>query len=75
MLFSYNWLREYLEGAPAPSELAEKFTMSGTEIESVTKTGANFTGVVTAQVVTVDKHPNADKLSFCRVRTDKSEFA
>lgn len=75
MLFSYNWLREYLEGAPTPSELAEKFTMSGTEIESVTKTGANFTGVVTAQVVTVDKHPNADKLSFCRVRTDKSEFA
>lgn len=75
MLFSYNWLREYLEGAPSPSELAEKFTMTGTEIESVTRTGASFSGVVTAQVVTVDKHPNADKLSFCKVRTDKEEFS
>ena len=49
--------------------------MTGTEIESVTKTGANFTGVVTAQVITVDKHPNADKLSVCRVKTDKDEFS
>src|SRR4030065_1028988 len=57
-----------------PSELAERLTMPGTEIESVTKTGANFTGVVTAQVITVDKHPNADKLSVCRVKTDKDEF-
>ena len=75
MLFSYNWLKEYLEGAPSPSELAERLTMTGTEIESVTKTGANFTGVVTAQVVTIDKHPNADKLSVCKVKTDNEEFS
>jgi phenylalanyl-tRNA synthetase beta chain len=75
MLFSYNWLKEYLEGVCSPSELAERFTMTGTEIESVTKTGANFTGVVTAQVMTIDKHPNADKLSFCKVKTDKEEFS
>src|SRR3989304_380808 len=75
MLFSYNWLKEYLEGAPMPSELAERLTMTGTEIESVTKTGANFTGVVTAQVVTIDKHPNADKLSVCKVKTDNEEFS
>jgi phenylalanyl-tRNA synthetase beta chain len=75
MLFSYNWLKEYLEGVHSPSELAERLTMTGTEIESVTRTGANFTGVVTAQVVTIDKHPNADKLSFCKVKTDSDEFS
>lgn len=75
MLFSYNWLKEYLEGAPSPSELAERLTMTGTEIESVKKTGADFTGVVTAQVLTCDKHPNADKLSYCKVRTDREELS
>jgi phenylalanyl-tRNA synthetase beta chain len=75
MLFSYNWLKEYLEGASAPSVLAEKLTMSGTEIESVKKTGADFTGVVTAQVLTIDKHPNADKLSLCRVKTGSEELS
>jgi len=75
MLFSYNWLKEYLEGAPAPSELAEALTMSGTEIESVTRTGADFTGVVTARVLSVDKHPNADKLSCCKVTTGSGELS
>ena len=75
MLFSYNWLKEYLEGVSAPSVLAEKLTMSGTEIESMKKTGADFTGVVTAQVLTIDKHPNADKLSLCRVKTGTEELS
>ncbi|OGP15235.1 MAG: phenylalanine--tRNA ligase subunit beta [Deltaproteobacteria bacterium GWA2_55_10] len=74
MLFSYNWLKEYLEGLPQAEEVSERLTMSGTEIESVSKTGAAFTNVVTAQVVTCDKHPNADKLSLCQVRTDREEL-
>ena len=75
MLFSYNWLKEYLEGAPAPDELSDRLTMSGTEIESVTRTGAAFTNVITAQIISCEKHPNADKLSYCKVRTDKEELA
>ena len=39
------------------------------------KTGADFTGVVTAQVLTIDKHPNADKLSLCKVTTGKDELS
>lgn len=75
MLFSYNWLKEYLDNVPQPSDLAEKLTMSGTEIESLKKTGADFTGVVTAQVLTIDKHPNADKLSLCKVTTGSEELS
>ncbi|MBW7956969.1 MAG: phenylalanine--tRNA ligase subunit beta [Deltaproteobacteria bacterium] len=75
MLFSYNWLKEYLEGAPPARELAERLTMTGTEIESVTEIGAGFTNVVTAQVLECEKHPNADKLSLCKVRTDKEELS
>ncbi|MBE7414300.1 MAG: phenylalanine--tRNA ligase subunit beta [Deltaproteobacteria bacterium] len=75
MLFSYNWLKEYLEGAPPARELAERLTMTGTEIESVAETGGGFTNVITAQVVECEKHPNADKLSLCKVRTGKEELA
>lgn len=71
MLFSYNWLKEYAAGLPSPKELSERLTMTGTEIESVTEAGADIKNVITAQVVTVNPHPNADRLSLCEVRTDK----
>ncbi|MBI5561977.1 MAG: phenylalanine--tRNA ligase subunit beta [Deltaproteobacteria bacterium] len=68
---SYNWLKEYAAGLPSPKAAAEALTMSGTEVESVTETGVSAANVVTAEVLTVVKHPNADKLSLCGVRTDK----
>src|SRR5436305_12720735 len=47
--------------------------MLGIEVEGVQKLGGEFEGVVVAQVLTCDKHPNADKLSLCRVNDGKSE--
>src|SRR5437870_3737431 len=47
--------------------------MLGIEVEGVQKLAGEFEGVVVAQVVTCDKHPNADKLSLCRVNEGKGE--
>src|ERR1041385_1369348 len=47
--------------------------MLGLEVEGVQKLGGEFDGVVVAQVITRDKHPNADKLSLCRVNDGKAE--
>src|SRR5438445_3030765 len=47
--------------------------MLGIEVEGVQKLGGEFEGVVVAQVLTCDKHPNADKLSLCRVNDGKAE--
>src|SRR5438552_3393778 len=47
--------------------------MLGIEVESVQKLGGEFDGVFVAQVITCDKHPNADKLSLCRVTDGKGE--
>lgn len=47
--------------------------MLGIEVEGVQKLGGDFEGVVVAQVVTREKHPNADKLSLCRVSDGKGE--
>src|SRR5512146_334474 len=73
MKVTLNWLKEYVEFDWSPEELAERLTMLGLEVEDVRRIGAEFEGIVVGQVVTRDKHPNADKLSVCRVNDGKGE--
>src|SRR5437016_12438245 len=73
MKVTLNWLKQYVEFDSSPEELAERLTMLGIEVESVQKLGGEFEGVVVAQILTCDKHPNADKLSLCRVNDGKAE--
>src|SRR5216684_5277860 len=67
MKVTLNWLKQYVDFDWSPEDLAERLTMLGIEVEGVQKTGGEFEGIVVAQVITKDKHPNADKLSLCRV--------
>jgi phenylalanyl-tRNA synthetase beta chain len=72
MKVTLNWLKQYVEFNWSPEELSERLTMIGIEVEGVVKLGGDFDGVVVAQVVTKDKHPNADKLSVCCVNDGKT---
>src|SRR6516225_3989186 len=73
MKVTRNWLRQYVEFDWSPQELAERLTMLGIEVEGIQKLGGEFEGIVVAQVITVDKHPNADKLTLCRVNDGMGE--
>jgi phenylalanyl-tRNA synthetase beta chain len=73
MKVTYNWLKQYIDFDWTPDELAERLTMLGIEVEGIQKLGGEFEGVVVAQVITRDRHPNADKLSLCRVNDGKGE--
>ena len=73
MKVTLNWLKQYVDFQWSPEELAERLTMLGIEVEGMQKLGGEFDGIVVAQVVTRDKHPNADKLSLCRVNDGKGE--
>lgn len=73
MKVTLNWLKQYADFDWSPEELAERLTMLGLEVEGVQKLGGEFEGVVVAQVITRDKHPNADKLSLCRVNDGRGE--
>src|SRR4051794_2792202 len=73
MKVTLNWLRNYVDFDWPPEELSERLTMLGIEVEGVQKLGGEFEGIVVAQVITRDKHPNADKLSLCRVNDGKGE--
>ncbi len=74
MLYSYNWLKEYLEAVPPPDELARILTMGGVEVDSIHKQGGDIEGVVTAKITSMEGHPNADRLSLCSVSTGETEF-
>jgi len=73
MKVTLNWLKQYVDFSWSPEELSERLTMLGIEVEGVEKIGGEFDGIVVAQVITRDKHPNADKLSLCRVNDGKGE--
>jgi phenylalanyl-tRNA synthetase beta chain len=73
MKVTLNWLKQYVEFTWSAEELTERLTMLGLEVEGVTQLGGEFAGLVVAQVITRDKHPNADKLSVCRVHDGQCE--
>src|SRR5581483_5414436 len=66
-----SWLRSMVDPPASTAELAHLLTMSGLEIESCDPVAPHFTGVVTAKVLVVEKHPNADRLTVCRVDAGK----
>ena len=67
MKISLNWLRDYVDYDGTPEALAQVLTMAGVEVEGIEVRGANFDKVVVAQVLSREQHPNADRLSVCRV--------
>src|SRR6187431_1339217 len=73
MKVTLNWLKQYVDFNWSPEELTERLTMLGLEVEGVQKLGGEFDGIVVAQVITKDKHPNADKLTVCSVNDGKGD--
>ncbi|HEU4350352.1 MAG TPA: hypothetical protein VFR66_00600, partial [Burkholderiales bacterium] len=62
-----SWLRSFCNPPLSGRELAEKLTMSGVEVETYEAVGSQLTGVVVGEVLAVEKHPKADKLTVCKV--------
>jgi hypothetical protein len=74
MKFTYNWLRQYVDFTWSPQELAEKLTFVGIEVEDIVSLGGGvLQQVVVCQVLSSEKHPNADKLTVCRVNDGTGE--
>jgi phenylalanyl-tRNA synthetase beta chain len=67
MQFPESWLRSMVDPALTTQELAQLLTMSGFEVESCNPVAPPFSKVVVAQVRAVEKHPNADRLTLCKV--------
>lgn len=76
MIISYNWLSEYLPEIIEPEKLSKILTSIGLEVESLHKYEAvkgGLQGLVIGEVITCEKHPDADKLSLTTVNIGTEE--
>ena len=69
MIISEQWLRSWVNPALTTEALAEQLTMAGLEVDGVTPAAGEFSGVIVAEIVTAEQHPDADKLRVCEVST------
>ena len=69
MKVPYSWLAEWTELPWEARELGARLTMSGFELESLEAAAPPFTGVVVAEILAAERHPQAEKLQVCRVST------
>jgi phenylalanyl-tRNA synthetase beta chain len=72
MIISLRWLNDFVdvtEFLQKPEALAETLTRAGLEVENINNRAKDFQFVVTALILEKNKHPDADKLSLCRVTT------
>jgi phenylalanyl-tRNA synthetase beta chain len=73
MKVSLKWLRDYVDVDWSVEQFVERLTMAGLEEESVEDLGAALAGIVVGKVVEREPHPNADRLSVCRVDVGEAE--
>ena len=62
-----SWLRDYVDVDLAPRQLADELTMRGMEVSGIEVAGADWTDVVVARILEVQRHPNADTLWLATV--------
>ena len=73
MKISENWLREWVNPEVSTEELVEQLTMLGLEVDEVLPAAGDFSHVVVAEIVSMEKHPDADKLNVCQVSVAGTE--
>ena len=70
MKFSESWLREIIDINLSPEELSAKLTMIGHEVDSIEIDGGGLEGILIAEIISYEKHPDADRLNLCQVTTN-----
>jgi phenylalanyl-tRNA synthetase beta chain len=68
-----SWLADFVDVDLAPEALAERLTLLGMEVKAIDAWGADWRNVVVGELLTVEKHPNADRLSLTTVRVADGE--
>ena len=69
-----DWLEEWIDVPVPVSELAERFTMAGLEVDSIERIGPDLSAILIGEVVSCESHPNADRLSVCGVDLGDEEL-
>ncbi|NNG45999.1 MAG: phenylalanine--tRNA ligase subunit beta, partial [Deltaproteobacteria bacterium] len=70
----YTWLKEFVDTRLSPREIQDALTMAGVEVSSCRYLGEGMEDVVVSRILEMAPHPNAEKLSLCRVTDEKREY-
>jgi phenylalanyl-tRNA synthetase beta chain len=73
MRVNLEWLKEWVRLDSAAETIAADLTAAGLEVDSIEPAAGKVSGIVVGEVVRVERHPNADRLSVCAVRDGKDE--
>jgi len=73
MKTNLDWLKEFVAIDVSADALAEELTMAGLEVDSVAPVAAEFSGVIVAEILERKAHPDADRLSICRISDGSAE--
>ncbi|MBV9570901.1 MAG: phenylalanine--tRNA ligase subunit beta [Alphaproteobacteria bacterium] len=73
MKITLSWLKDHLETDADAQMVGDKLTSIGLEVESIEDAGARLKDFTVAQVISAEKHPNADKLKLCMVDTGEDQ--
>ena len=75
MITSLNWLKAYVpELEIDPQEYMDAMTLSGSKVEGYERLDKDLENIVIGQVVSIEQHPDADKLVICQVNVGKEEL-
>jgi len=74
MKITYGWLKTFVPGIPEPLTLARRLSMAGLGVESLKAWTSAMEGVVVGEVLSVARHPNADRLSLCVVEAGGERY-
>lgn len=73
MQFSEHWLRQFVNPDMDSQALSHTLTMAGLEVEALEPVASDFTKVVVAEIISAEKHPDADRLQVCKVNVGTGE--
>ena len=74
MLLSLSWLREFVPYEGSASELADRLTMLGLEVDDIVHPFADISSIVVGKVVECAPHPNSDHMHVCKVDVGSGEL-
>lgn len=73
MKISHRWLGEWVDSGLDAAGIAERFTLAGLEVDAIEPVAPPLDGVVVGEILSVEPHPDADRLRVCKVGGDSEE--
>lgn len=68
-----SWLKDYVDIDMSHEELAERLTFAGLEVKAIEQVKDLYDGIVVAEILDIQPHPNADRLVLCRINDGQKE--